>query len=356
MKDQLNKLAAIKQPSFKKTASNEVASTDLSDIPRITNETVTEHREEVLKGARKFIYPLQHSKHRIIVITSVIIMATIISFLTYCIIGLYKLHQTNAFLYRVTQVIPFPIARTGDTFISYENYLFELRHVVHYYETQLQSDFSGKDKQQLKQFRKNALDQVINDAYVKILAKKHDVKVSDKEVQQRIAMVKAQNRLGTANNVLADVLRSYWGWGIRDFERSVRQQLLTEKVTAVMDTAANSRAQDALLKLKIGGNFADLAKQVSEDPATKANGGDYGFKIDKTNRDVPPQVVEALFKMKPGQNSGIIATATSLEIVHLNDVSGDRVGASHISFALKDISFYINDLKEKQKIKSYVKL
>ena len=31
-------------------------------IPRITNETVAEHREEVLSSARKYIYPLQHSR------------------------------------------------------------------------------------------------------------------------------------------------------------------------------------------------------------------------------------------------------------------------------------------------------
>jgi hypothetical protein len=30
----------------------------LEDVPKITTETIAEHREQVLKGARKFIYPL----------------------------------------------------------------------------------------------------------------------------------------------------------------------------------------------------------------------------------------------------------------------------------------------------------
>jgi hypothetical protein len=100
----------------------------LENVPRITNETIAVHREEVLKGARKYIYPLQHSKNRIIMLTTWILVAALTVFLTYSIVALYRLNQYNTFLYRTTQVVPFPIARIGDTFISYENYLFQLRH------------------------------------------------------------------------------------------------------------------------------------------------------------------------------------------------------------------------------------
>ncbi len=33
-------------------------------MPRITTETIAAHREEVIGKARKYIYPLQHSKNR----------------------------------------------------------------------------------------------------------------------------------------------------------------------------------------------------------------------------------------------------------------------------------------------------
>src|SRR6478735_11076746 len=46
----------------------------LQNLPRITNETVAEHREEVLSGARKYIVPLSHSKRRIIIITSALLV------------------------------------------------------------------------------------------------------------------------------------------------------------------------------------------------------------------------------------------------------------------------------------------
>ncbi len=323
------------------------------DVPRITNETIAVHREEVLKGARKYIYPLQHSKHRIIVITSTIVVVAILGFLTYCILALYKFYQYNTFLYRTSQVVPFPIARIDDNFIAYENYLFELRRYVHYYQTQQKNLFGGE--KQISQFRHQALQSVINDGYVKILAHQNHVGVSDKEVNARIAEVREQNRLGSNNKVFTDVLRDYWGWSVADFKRSLKEQILSEKVVAKLDAADMARATAALAQLKSGADFAAVAKQTSDDSTAQTNGGDYGFAITKTNPNVPPQVVDELFKLKPGQVSEIINAGTTLEIVKVNQVNGDSVTAQHIVFGLKDISTYIEPLKNKQPPKTYVK-
>ena len=334
----------------------------IESVPRITNETIAEHREEVLSGARKYIYPLQHSKHRIIMITSTIVTGAILGLLVYCLMGLYKFYQYNTFLYRITQVVPFPIARINHSFVNYENYLFELRHYVHYYQTQLQRDLNGNDKQQLILQRKQSLEAVINNAYIKILADRNHVSVSDKEVDARINDARNQNRLGSSNKVFADVLRDYLGWSISDFKRSLRQEILSEKVEARLDNASRGRAADALSHLKSGANFSEIAKQVSDDPITKNNGGDYGFGITKTNPNVPPEVVDVLFKLAPGQISGVILASRleinrpdTLEILKVTQTDGNTVTAQHISFYLKDISTYVDSLKKKEPPRAYVK-
>src|SRR4051812_46130178 len=98
----LNPLAAPEEPKV------------VEEVPRITNETIAVHREEVLKGARKYIYPLAHSKHRIVIITIGLLVTAILGLLVYCSMALYNFYQYNTFLYRTTQVVPFPIARAGD--------------------------------------------------------------------------------------------------------------------------------------------------------------------------------------------------------------------------------------------------
>ncbi len=358
--ERLPDLVSEKAASLNPLALGEQEPPQLKDVPKITTETIGEHREQVLSGARKYIYPLQHSKHRIIVITSTIIIFTILAFLIYCTAALYRLYQYNTFLYRVTQVVPFPIARTGGTYINYENYLFELRHYIHYYENHQQNLFGGQA--QIDQFRKQALNDVVNNAYVKILADKNKVKVSEKDVDGRIAAVRNQNRLGSNDKVFADVLRDYWGWSIADFKRSLKEQMLSNAVAAKLDTTAQARAEEALAHIRSGEDFGDVTKR-SSDASDKGSGGDYGFGITRNNPNIPPEVIDKLFKLQPGQTSDIILASrtdvsrpNTLEILKVNGNDGSTVTAQHMSFNIKDVSSYIDELKKKQPVKTYVHL
>lgn len=342
----------------KKSKGGEQLSAPTSDenVPRITNDTVAAHREEVIGSARKYIYPLQHSKHRIVLISTGLIIAAIVAFFTYCTVALYKTESDTTFLYRVTQVLPFPVAKAGGNFVAYENYLFELRHYVHYYQTQAKLDFNDpKNKDQLTEFKKRALDKVVNDAYIKQLAKKNNVTVSDKEVNDEVNVVRTQNRLGNSDKVFEDVLKDYWGWSVNDFKRSLRSEMLAQKLVSTLDTDTHARADAALAELKSGANFADVAKKYSDEAETKNNGGEYGYPIDKTNRNLSANVTDALFSMPAGQYSDIINTGYTLEIVKTIEVNGDKVRAAHIVFNFKDVNTYVNDLKDKQKARLYIK-
>lgn len=328
-----------------------------SGVPRITNETVAEHREQVLGSARKYIYPLQHSKHRIVVVTTGLILAVCVAFFTYTTLALYRLQTTSTFMYRVSQVLPFPVARSSGQFIAYENYLFELRHYMHYFEAQQKLDFSTQaGKEQLAEYKQQALKKVIDDAYVKRLADDHNITVSSQEVDHEIDLVKSQNRLGGGGKVFEDVLKDYWGWSVNDFKRSLQQQLLAQKVVATLDTATNDRAKAALAELKGGADFAAVVQKYSDDTSTKDSGGDFGFVIDKANRDLSAETTATLFSLKPGETSGIVNIGYALEIVKTTENTGDRVKGAHILFNFKGIDTYINDLKDKQPARLYLKL
>lgn len=328
-----------------------------TNMPQVTTATVAENREEVLSHARKYIYPLQHSKHKIVLFTTAILIVAVVGFFSYCVVALYQVKSYSSFLYGVTRVIPFPVAKAGPNFVSYENYLFELRHYLHYYETQQKVDFSSSyGKQQLEQYKNTALNEVINDAYVKQLAKENKVSVSSQEVDNQIIVLRNQNRLGGSQKVFEDVLKDYWGWTVNDFKRSLSTQLLAQKVVAKLDTDTQARAQAAMDELKGGTDFAIVAKQFSNDRITKTNGGEYPSLIDRTSRQVSAQTADVLFRLKTGQISGIINDGYGLEILKVIDVQGDKVRAAHIVFNFKDINSYINNLKDKEKTSIYIKI
>lgn len=325
------------------------------DVPRITNDTVTQHREEVLGGARKFIYPLRHSRHKIVITTSILLVAVIIGFLSFTLISLYKLQSTSSFMYQVTKVLPLPVARVGGSFVSYESYLFELRHYIHYFETQQEVDFTSEQgKAQLADQRKKSLDKVVNFAYIQKIAREKNLTVSDKEIDDQIAILREQNRLGSDNKVFEDVLKDYWGWSISDFRRSIKQELLTNKVLHTLDTGTKSRAEAALAELNAGKDFATVAKAYSDDSATKDKGGELGFLISKTDRNIPPQTVNALYKLQPGQISGIVDIGYGLEIVKNINNQDDKIKAARIFFSYQDINNFLDDYRDKQKPKAFI--
>lgn len=330
------------------------------DVPRITNENVAEHREEILSGARKYIYPLQHSKHRIVLLTTSLFIVTILMLTTVAVMLFYRQQTTSRFMYQVSKVVPFPVARIGNTLVAYENYLFELRHYIHYYETQQQLSFdtdAGRD--QLADYKKRALDDVVNLAYVRLIADEIGVTVTDAEVDEQIRIAREQNRLGGSDDILEDVLRNYWNWSIDDFRRSLANELIVQKVTRALDTETEARAREALAKLQSGQDFSEIALEYSDDGVTKENAGEFG-EVDASNRNVSQATVDTLLNLPEGQISDIkvipYQTGYALEIVKNLEDKGSSARGAHIIFALKDISETLNDRKEDQPFRLYISL
>lgn len=328
----------------------------IQTLPRITNDTIAAHREEVIGSARKYIYPLRHSKHRAVIISASLFVVLVIGFFIYSFVALYRVQANSSFLYRVTQVIPFPIAKVGSSWVDYENYLFELRHYEHYYQTQQKVDFSSQaGQQQLDSYKKQAMDEIIDDALVKQLAAQHHISVTSQEVDNEITLVRNQDQLGNNEKVFEDVLNEFWGWSLNDFKRELKTQLLAQKVVGTLDTATHERAQAALAQLQTGANFATIAAQYSDDTATKDNGGQFTAPIARTDQSIPPQTIQTLFSLQPGQVSGIVNIGYGLEIDKVISIQGDKVQAAHILFNFQSLDTYLSPLKAKEKAHIFIK-
>ncbi len=355
----------IKRPALPHAVSKRIAKRragkgpleTLSGLPRITNETVAEHREEILGSARKYIYPLQHSRDRILKISAMLLVAAVVAFFTYCGLALYKFQSTNTFIYEVTRVIPFPVAKAGSHYVSYESYLFELRHLTHYYETQQNENFkNSSNTSHLVQLKKDSLQKVIDDAYVKELADKNNITVSNREVADQINLVKSQNRLGSNDQMLSDVLKQFWGWSIEDFQRELKSQLLSQKVASTLDTETHTRATAALDQIRSGADFGTVAAKYSDDATTKDKAGAYPAAVSVSSHDLPPRIIEALFKLQPGQVSEVIDNGYSLEIVKSLSEADSKIQGAHVSFKLQSISTYIQPLKDQEKTHRLIKV
>jgi peptidyl-prolyl cis-trans isomerase D len=86
---------------------------------------------------------------------------------------------------------------------------------------------------------------------------------------------------------------------------------------AKTDAAAKAKAQDILNKIHSGGDFAALAKENSDDPGSKVNGGDLG--LVKKNGQMVPEFETAAFNLKVGQTSGLVKTQFGYHIIQVTE-------------------------------------
>lgn len=327
-----------------------------SSPDRVTNESMAKHREEVLSGARRFIYPLKSSKHRIAIISGIIITLVLISLLSFSWWLLYRLQSTGDFAYRISQIVPFPVAKLDGDFVRYEAYLFELRHNVHYLATQENVDF-GSDEgiAQLDGLKRQAYTNAISAAVVRRLAEERGVGVSEQEVSSQIDLIRSTGGIGDATQTLEDTLKDFYGWDISDLRRVIRAQLLKQKLLPVLDTELKPKAQAILNDILDGANFGAMAKQNSEDVFTKNGGGEFGF-IFRSNTEIPPQLVEKAFTLSAGEVSpDLVETLFGLHIVKTIEYrSEDEAKVAHILFRFRDIEEFIAERQADMKISNYI--
>ncbi len=336
----------------KKAEPTDLTTTDKS--LRITNSTVAEHREEVLGQARKFRYPIAQARHRIVVISLWLAGAAFVFVSIWSVLLLYRSQSTGGYAYQFTNFVPVPVARVDGKFVSYESYLFELRHVLHYKRTQENLDFNSQEgKDQLIGLKRQALEKVIDDHYVDKLAKQSGIFVSGEDIDNEVKLLQDQQQLGADRSVLDNVLKRYYNWDYEDFRRSIHDQLVRQKFLSFLEKDKMASAQSIIAEARGGRDFGDLAKQYSEDDSTKAAGGTLP-PLAKDNRDVPLRFIGAAFKLKPGEISEPVETPYGIEIIKVNENNGAEVKVQHIVLKYRNIEEYIKTERSKVKVSKYI--
>lgn len=318
---------------------------------RITNETVAEHREQILAGGRKFKYPVQYTRHRLIFNTIIIVVVALIGFLGVAWWQLYKAQTTNAFFYRTVRIVPVPVASIDGYQVRYSDYLTLYRPVEHFIRENGQLAQAQKDQdRQLNLYKRSVLDQAIANAYAEKLAKERNITVSDADVNE-VVLKGRQASNGSISQELYDAsLLETLGFSREEYRTLIKQSLLYKKVVYEVDEVAKKTADALKAEVKPDSDFAQLAAKIGGG----AEAGSSGDFVQKTTPD--GGLAQAASGLEKGQISDVLNSTNSdgYYIVRLDGKDGDKVQYSYIKVPLTVLGEMINKLRKDGKIQEYI--
>ncbi|MBP7148654.1 MAG: peptidyl-prolyl cis-trans isomerase [Acidobacteria bacterium] len=105
----------------------------------------------------------------------------------------------------------------------------------------------------------------------------------------------------------------------RPEERHARHVLIKVEPDADQATidAAQAKAEQIAEKARSGADFAQLAQENSDDPGSKARGGDLGF---FPRGRMVPEFDEAVFTLEKGKIAGPVRTSFGFHVIKLEDI------------------------------------
>ncbi|NIR45208.1 MAG: hypothetical protein GWN99_12560 [Gemmatimonadetes bacterium] len=110
---------------------------------------------------------------------------------------------------------------------------------------------------------------------------------------------------------------------------TLKQVIIATRPTEEELMTTREEAEQALSRARSGEDFARLAREYSDDAASRPDGGNLGW---VQRGDLLPEFEDALWSLRPGQISDIVETSVGFHIIKLERIRGNDRQARHILF------------------------
>lgn len=339
---------------------------DREDLDALATETfeidarrLRQYRQAIIRSGDRYRSSVIITPRRLVSLSLLVLALALAGLVAYVSVRAYRHQAYSPFMVSVTRVVPIPAARVGLTFVSYHDYLKELRRYTHYFEIQQGLDLTDPANNNILQdLKQRSLRHVINQVYINKLAAEHQIRVTDEEIDAEFDLLRQQNKLGGSEAEMAAVLGEFFGLSIDDYLDRIKDELLKQKVVAKLDgRQARERAEAVHRQAVDGADFAALARDHSDDPVSAAIGGEYGFWLDLGEQNEAPAVLAAVFETDVGQVGPVVQTGYRLEIIKvLEENSAGQRRAAHISFYFSSEVEILKEIRDEQPAVYYLQL
>lgn len=324
------------------------------DAMKTEQEKVEERREEVLATGRKFKYPLQWTKHRIVINT--VLIAIIV--LTIVILGiwlaLYRFNMTDEMLFRITKIIPAPVASVDSENVRFSDYLMLYRSSILSIERQSGQLGDGGSVEDLRnRYRRAALDEAEEYVFAIKLAKENNITVTDEEIAKEFDRHLKIGGSDRSEASFIKIIEENFGLTKSEYERMLYLNLIKAKVEAAIDEKATTlAARVENLITENDGNYEKVAETLGEEIQYEETGG----MVSTQNLD-GGRASEA-FRLEPGGQSGrfVSMNGDGYYFVKLISKNDTEVNFVSIKIPFTEFQTQFDTLRAEDKIQEFIEI
>ena len=315
-------------------------------------EKVEERREEVLAAGRKFKYPLQWTRHRIVINTILIALVVFAMIFIGGWLALYRIGMTDQLLFNITKVLPVPVASVDGENVRFSDYLMFYRSSMTSIERQSGSQFDEESIKDLQlEYKRSALSEAEKYTYAIKLAKELGITVSNEEVANEFDRHLKIGGIDRSEEGFIKIIEDNFGLSKSEYERMLYLTLLRVKVETEIDSKANKIADQVQSILTSNGNdYQNAAEQLGDKIIYEETDG----LVDSKNID-GGRASEAM-KLEPGQSSGrfVSMSGDGYYFVKLIKKTDSEVDFASIKIPFTEFAEQFATLEEEGKITEYI--
>lgn len=348
MKNFKEKRKSLKKKILKKSNTQE------TQVTKITNTTLEEQRKEILNKGKKFKYPVQYSKNRLVgnaLIIALVILITGSGLLWY---QLYQAQNTGEFIYRFTTVIPFPVANVDGENALYRDYLMEYRANMQIANAKKDEIESANNVKALSVLNKNkAMKNAIANAYAQKKAREMGISVSEKEIDEAFDAQRKTQNTELTESALYKIAADNYGLSPSEYRRMfIELPLLRRKVTAEIDKNAATTRDEVVKYLNDNSNDFSKAAEHFGDKIEYNKPG----KVRKTNIDGGRSKVASQLNVGEVSKPFISNAGDGYYIVKLIEKSDNEISYESIKIKFTEFNSQLEKLEKEGKVKKYIKV
>lgn len=343
-----------------KTNLRDKVKTKISPAPddpgkKTEKEKIKARREEVLKSGRKFKYPLQYSKHKLVIITIIVAAVTLVGSIVAGWFLLYKAQTTSDVMYRLTKVIPLPVANIDGENVRYSDYLMTYKSSIRPIEQQTGTSFNeGEDSESRRNYyKRSALSEAEEYAYANKLARENNITVSEEEINASFNEHRKVGGTELSNESFLRIVKDNFGLSEDEYRYMLKLSLLKKNVSVAIDATAKSTVSE--IQKYLSENDNDF-KKARDEFTSRAEYEETAGLVGSGNVD-GGRALKAL-TLEKGQISEpfVSLNGDGYYIIKCTDKSKNEVSYVSLFVPFSEFSKRIATLKESGKITEYIEI